>query len=264
MIPDHTTKRDKPNAAAFAGAMIRCSVVLMAMPVIMAERGVLELDNTTFGRVVGGSLPALVRFDTANSYGDAADAWQTMAVDIGKTDAAVLLCDVLLEESYAGRGRGRGSDYGHDEDEYPRDEEEEANRDGEEDEAGSDHPASAYDDDHDEYHDRHDHGYGDGGDDDDDGWRDNMDLLSRFGVSTDALPQFVFVPAGWTLAESPPPLYEGPHTYEALMDLVQKRAGVWVGLPGQEQWAHEAARRFVTSDAAVGVCASRTLIPPSQ
>ena len=117
--------------------MIRCSVILMAMPVIMAERGVLELDNTTFGRVVGGSLPALVRFDTANSYGDAADAWQTMAVDIGKTDAAVLLCDVLLEESYAGSGRGRGSDYGHDEDEYPRDEEEEANRDGEEDEAGS-------------------------------------------------------------------------------------------------------------------------------
>ena len=28
----------------------------------------------------------------------------------------------------------------------------------------------------------------------------------------------------------------------------QERASVWVGLPGQEQWLHEAAQRFVNAE----------------
>ena len=216
-------------------------------------------------------MPCLVRFDTEYAYGDAQDAWQELAASIAKSGVPALLGDVLLQQVTCGPGSSytasldrapltraachRGSSNpmrtracfsqmhsGHrhhnyhgmdDDDDYHRDH---------------------YAEDEDHYDEERarlaDHYDGDEypSDDDDDGYRENQDLAARFDVSLEALPQFVYFPKGVSAAEaSQHEVYEGAHEYDPLLRFLQARAGIWVGLPGQEEWLHDAAQRFVVS-----------------
>lgn len=170
-----------------------------------ANLGILDLDNTTFDRVIGGATPALVRFDKEYSYGDADDAWREVGKAIGKSDAKLFICDVSIAEP-ASPYQNRG-EYNYGEDSEPPPDEDE---------------------------------------DPTDAWRDNQDLAARYGVSLETMPQFVYFPQG---PNAEPKTYEGPHTQEAILQFLQERARVWVGLPGQEQRLHEAAQKFLEADA---------------
>ena len=66
------------------GEKMRTLLLLLSLHCGRAAIGILDLDNTTFDRVIDGSVPALVRFDKENSYGDADDAWQ----EVGKVSAS--------------------------------------------------------------------------------------------------------------------------------------------------------------------------------
>jgi hypothetical protein len=59
-----------------------------------ADRGILDLDNTTFDRVVGGSVPVMVRVDKEYPYGDSDDAWKDFGSVVGDSDAAVLIANI--------------------------------------------------------------------------------------------------------------------------------------------------------------------------
>ncbi|KAL1510342.1 hypothetical protein AB1Y20_006658 [Prymnesium parvum] len=231
------------------------------------RRGIVALDNTTFDRIVGSSIPVFVRFDAEYSYGDDDDAWQEVALVVGASKANVLLCDVLIqeprsryhdrydEEGYMGR---EDDHYGEGEppaDEYGERETAEDDHYGERDAAedgqygerelaedreygGSDPPSEEselpghHDDDEDEHT----------------GWRENQDLAHRFDISLETLPQFVFFPAGSTPTDmSQAQLYEGPRGKDDFLNFLHMTANVWVGLPGQEDWLHSAAQRFLSA-----------------
>lgn len=70
-------------------------VVLLALATpAAAERGILDLDNTTFDRVVGGSVPVMVRVEKEYPYGDSDDAWKEFGAAVGDSGAAVLVANV--------------------------------------------------------------------------------------------------------------------------------------------------------------------------
>merc|ERR1719486_1759165 len=62
------------------------------------DRGILKLDNTTFGRIIDGSRNVFVRFDKEYSYGDEHDAWKEFAKTVGESSADMLICDVGVSE----------------------------------------------------------------------------------------------------------------------------------------------------------------------
>lgn len=81
-----------------------------------------------------------------------------------------------------------------------------------------------------------------------DGWRENLDLAERFGISEHEFPQFRLFPAGWAAQQAEQPLvYEGAHTEEAMLRFIQEKAEVWIGLPGQSSQLHAIAKEFVGS-----------------
>jgi len=66
--------------------------------VAYTDRGILKLDNTTFGRIIDGSRNVFVRFDKEYSYGDEHDAWKSFAAKVGDSSADMLVCDVGVSE----------------------------------------------------------------------------------------------------------------------------------------------------------------------
>jgi endoplasmic reticulum protein 29 len=80
--------------------MLRAVLVssLAALVSAYTDRGLLKLDNTTFGRIIDGSRYAFVRFDKEYSYGEEHDAWKDFAKKVGDSSADVLCCDVGVSE----------------------------------------------------------------------------------------------------------------------------------------------------------------------
>ena len=63
-----------------------------------SERGILNLDNTTFDKIVDGYRNVFVRFDKEYAYGEEHDEWKAFAVTVGESDADLLVADVAVSE----------------------------------------------------------------------------------------------------------------------------------------------------------------------
>mmetsp|Transcript_62337 Transcript_62337/g.150254 ORF Transcript_62337/g.150254 Transcript_62337/m.150254 type:complete len:168 (-) Transcript_62337:298-801(-) len=95
---------------------MRCvsALVLALAAPSAADYGILDLDNTTFDRVVGQGLAVLVRVDKEYPYGDSDDAWKEVGAAVGSSDAKLLLAHVGVSdtpspykgEEYQGEGGG--------------------------------------------------------------------------------------------------------------------------------------------------------------
>ena len=79
----------------------------------LADYGIIDLDNTTFDRVVGQGLPTLVRVDKEYPYGDADDAWKEAATAVGQSDAKVLIANIgVADPPSPYRGEEYRGEYG--------------------------------------------------------------------------------------------------------------------------------------------------------
>mmetsp|Transcript_21710 Transcript_21710/g.46768 ORF Transcript_21710/g.46768 Transcript_21710/m.46768 type:complete len:287 (-) Transcript_21710:348-1208(-) len=205
------------------------ALLVITTPHHASTRGILALDNITFGRVVGHAAPALVRIDTEYNYGDEDDAFKELAEWVGESDAPLLVCTVGVGEPPYQYGRDSDDhDYGgyHDrrhEYEYGDDTEVED-------------PSANL---------ANDHEFRDDTGPDEDGWRDNQDIAERFSVDLSALPQFLY----FGPRSQAPKRYEGPRTKEGFGEFLQRVAQVWLGLPGQDPAMHDIAVQFVTASA---------------
>merc|ERR1719217_134525 len=74
--------------------MVRAHMLAALIASTAADRGIIDLDNTTFDRVVGASLPVMVRIDKEYPYGDSDDAWKDFGATVGDSGAAVLVANV--------------------------------------------------------------------------------------------------------------------------------------------------------------------------
>jgi len=85
---------------------------------------------------------------------------------------------------------------------------------------------------------------------DPDGWRDNQDIPTRYSLSLEALPHYVFYPAGFKSKDTPI-IYEGEQTKDGFLRFLQDKAGVWIGLPGQVKELHALAKAYAAASADV-------------
>jgi endoplasmic reticulum protein 29 len=92
-------------------------IVLASTPAAFADRGLLELDNCTFDRLVGGSSAMMVRFEKEYPYGDADDAYKELAKAVGDSDAAALVATIGVADPPSPPYRGEYSEAGESEDE---------------------------------------------------------------------------------------------------------------------------------------------------
>merc|ERR1712224_986560 len=59
-----------------------------------SDWGIVNLDNSTFPRLVDGSRAVFVRFDREYPYGEKHDAWKAMAAAVAGSNADVLIANV--------------------------------------------------------------------------------------------------------------------------------------------------------------------------
>merc|ERR1711871_1907264 len=71
-----------------------CLAVLSLNAASASDWGILNLDNSTFPRLVDGSRTVFVRFDREYPYGEKHDAWKAMAAAVAGSNAAVLIANV--------------------------------------------------------------------------------------------------------------------------------------------------------------------------
>merc|ERR550514_1884725 len=73
------------------------ALALVSLPTTSAAaRGVLGLDSLTFGKVVDGSRPVVVKFDKQYAYGDKEDAWKAFAADMA--DSTLVIAEVGVQD----------------------------------------------------------------------------------------------------------------------------------------------------------------------
>jgi len=179
-----------------------------------ADYGILDLDNTTFDRIVGQGLPVIVRVDKEYPYGDPDDAWKEVGATVGGSDAKLLLAHVGVSdtpspykgEEYQGEGGGE-------------EEEEEAD-------------PNAYRDNQDL------------------ALRFSVPIADDDEGEAKGMPKFFFFAADWKDGAAPV-AFEGEPTKERLLRFAQDRAGVWIGLPGQVKELHLLAQGFATATEAL-------------
>lgn len=92
-------------------------IVLALSALASAERGIIDLDNTTFDRIVGGAAPVFVRVDQEYPYGDADDAFKAFAAAVGGSGAKALVASVGVSDPPSPPSRGEYSEYQEEEDE---------------------------------------------------------------------------------------------------------------------------------------------------
>jgi hypothetical protein len=194
---------------------MRCvsALVLALAAPSAADYGILDLDNTTFDRIVGQGLPVLVRVDKEYPYGDSDDAWKEVGVAVGGSDAKLLLAHVGVSdtpspykgEEYQGEGGG-----------------------GEEEEEEKDPNA---------YRDNQDLAA-----------RFSVPIAEDDEGDNTGMPKFLYFAADWKEGAAPV-AYEGEPTKDGLLRFAQDRAGVWVGLPGQVKALHVLAQGFAAASA---------------
>lgn len=143
--------------------MLRTSLFLGFVATVNAERGLLELDNTTLYRIAGGATAMMVRVNKEYSYGDEDDAWKEFGKVVGDSDANALIGNVGVADAPSPPSRGEYSEGEYGEGGPPADDE----------------------------------------DFDPNGWRDNQDIAERFSISLEAFPQYLFFPAGWKEGDAP-------------------------------------------------------------
>merc|ERR1711871_1384588 len=71
-----------------------CLAVLSLNAASASDWGILNLDNSTFPRLVDGSRTVFVRFDREYPYGEKHDAWKAMAAAVAGSNADVLVGNV--------------------------------------------------------------------------------------------------------------------------------------------------------------------------
>jgi len=193
---------------------MRCvsALVLALAAPSAADYGILDLDNTTFDRIVGQGLPVLVRIDKEYPYGDTDDAWKEVGVAVGGSDAKLLLAHVGVSDVPSPY---RGEEY-HGEGGYGEEEEEK--------------DPNAYRDNQDL------------------AARFAVNIAEDDEGESTGMPKFLYFPADWREG-SAPVAYEGEPTKDGLLRFAQDRAGVWVGLPGQVKALHVLAQGFAAADA---------------
>lgn len=108
----------EPRRVADASEMSRAwpTFLLSLFAFAAAERGIIELDNTTFDRVVGGAAPVFVRLDQEYPYGDADDAFKAFAGAVGDSNAKALIATVGVADPPSPPYRGEYSEYQEEED----------------------------------------------------------------------------------------------------------------------------------------------------
>jgi hypothetical protein len=186
-------------------------VLALAAP-SAADYGILDLDNTTFDRIVGQGLPTLVRVDKEYPYGESDDAWKEVGVAVGGSDAKLLLAHVGVSDTPSPyRGEEYRGEYG-----------------GEEDEEEADPNAWR--------------------DNQDLAARFSVPITADDEGESNGMPKFFFFAADWKEG-SAPVAYEGEPTKDGLLRFAQDRANVWIGLPGQVKELHVMAQSFAAASA---------------
>ena len=92
--------------------MSRTLPILLSLSALAsAERGILDLDNTTLDRVVGGASAVFVRVDQEYPYGDADDAFKAFAAAVADSNANALIATVGVADPPSPPHRGEYSEY---------------------------------------------------------------------------------------------------------------------------------------------------------
>jgi len=95
-----------------------------------SDWGIVNLDNSTFPRLIDGSRAVFVRFDREYPYGEKHDAWKAMAAAVAGSNADVLIANVGistygdkmnqdLAQKYGYKDSGKDLEY-NDMDKFPK------------------------------------------------------------------------------------------------------------------------------------------------